>query len=193
VSIKLIFSKPSVFTSAIFTSLFITISLLFFSPKIAGFFLYILIACTFIPLPTPQVVILYGGEFSPLFVAVVGGVATCISGLINYGITAYLLSKNIAKPIKDSRLFRFSTRMFERAPFVSLVIAGFSPIPFDPFMFLSAAVCYSYTKYLLAIFVGRTPRYFLLAYLGERFYIPTPILIATIVVWIAIILIKGRK
>jgi uncharacterized membrane protein YdjX (TVP38/TMEM64 family) len=73
------------------------------------------------------------------------------------------------------------------------VIAGFSPIPFDPFMFLSAAVGYSYTRYVLAIFVGRTPRYLLLACLGERSHIPTPILIATIVLWIAIILAKGQK
>jgi membrane protein YqaA with SNARE-associated domain len=190
---KLISFKPSVFASAFFAFLLITTLLLFFSPKIAGFFLYILIACTFIPLPTPQIVIIYGGEFPPIFVAVVGGIATCLSGLVNYTITAYLLSKKMAEPVKKSRFFKFATKMFSRAPFVSLVIAGFTPIPYDPFMFLAAAVGYSYTRYLLSIFIGRTPRYLLLAYLGERFHIPTPILIATIVVWIAIIFIKGRR
>jgi uncharacterized membrane protein YdjX (TVP38/TMEM64 family) len=67
------------------------------------------------------------------------------------------------------------------------------PIPFDPFMFLAAAVGYSYTKYVLSIFVGRTPRYLLLAMLGERFHIPTSLLIITIIVWIIILMAKSPK
>ena len=64
-------------------------------------------------------------------------------------------------------------------PFISLVIAGFTPIPFFPFKFMVYASKYSIRKYLAAVTVGRFPRYFLLAYAGFKLQIPNWIIFAS--------------
>jgi len=53
-----------------------------------------------------------------------------------------------------------------------LWIAGFTPIPFYPFRFLVVLAEYPLYKYLLAVFLSRASRYYLLAWFGHEFKIP---------------------
>jgi ribonucleoside-triphosphate reductase len=62
--------------------------------------------------------------------------------------------------------------LFNKAPFVALLVAGFTPVPFYPFRFLVVLARYPLPKYVLAIFLSRTPRFYLLALLGHIFKIP---------------------
>ncbi len=75
---------------------------------------------------------------------------------------------------------------FARAPFIWLLIAGFTPLPFAIFKFLAFSMNYPLGKYLTALGLSRFPRYYLLAWLGHHFAIPTWGLIAlflTIAAW----------
>ncbi len=141
------------------------------------------VAMTFFPLPTHPYVIYVGEQYAPWLVAVVGGVATCVAGLIDYLLLSLLMRyQRIRKLQQSSWYLRFSA-FFRSMAFVTLVVAAFTPIPFDPFRFLAITTEYDKKKYILAIFVGRAPRYFILARVGSEGYIPNWILI-----WVFVLL-----
>jgi membrane protein YqaA with SNARE-associated domain len=151
---------------------------------------YMTCACTFFPLPTPQIIMAYGGRFNPILVAVVGAIGTCMAGLIDYTVMTYVLEfKKIAK-LKETNIYRYCTWLYNKIAFISLVIAGFIPIPFEPFRCLAGATRYSKGKYVLALFIGRGLRYYLLVKIQCVFHIPRSILIGSIVLIGVIIMIK---
>jgi membrane protein YqaA with SNARE-associated domain len=151
------------------------------------YFAYMTVACTFVPLPTPQAAMDYGQRFSPMLAAIVGGIGSCISGLIDYTlVTAVFRYEKIAR-IKRTRTYISVERLFKRAPFVVLVIAAFTPIPFEPVKLLACATRYNRIKFVLAIFVGRAPRYYFLAKLQKDLLrIPGPYLWGSIVALVVI-------
>ncbi len=151
---------------------------------------YMTFACTFFPLPTPQVIMDYGGRFDPLSVAVVAGIGTCLAGLIDYTLIVYLDERRILARLKQKRIYEYSARFYRHVPFISIVVAGFTPIPFEPVRFLAATTKYDRIKYVLAIFVGRAPRYYLLAKFQEMFHIPRSILIGSVLLVLVITFVK---
>jgi len=148
------------------------------------------VACTFFPLPTPQLVIKYGEWFNPYLVASVGGIGTTLGTLIDYGLLTYAFRYEKVNKIRKARIYRYIVRFFHKIAFISLLVAGFTPIPFDPFRFLAISMKYSKIKYILAVFIGRSLRYFLLAKAGHDYDIPNSILIWTLVLMIIITLIR---
>jgi len=147
-------------------------------------------ACTFFPLPTPQIIMDYGGIFDPIMVAMVGAIGTCVAGLIDYTVITYIFKvKKVAK-LKQTKTYKYCAWFYNKVAFISLVIAGFTPIPFDLFRFLAAATKYNRGKYVLSIFIGRAPRYYLLAKLQHLLLIPRSILIGSIPLILIIGLIR---
>ena len=142
-------------------------------------------------------VILYFGEFySPLIVAFVAIAGTLPTEAINYTVFRYVADLRALKRIRQSKV----VELFKRKPFIALLIAGFTPLPFYPFRFLVVFAHYPIWKYLLAVFLSRTPRYFIIAYIGYAFNIPPYLLIATFIVLllainvpVIIILIRKKK
>jgi uncharacterized membrane protein YdjX (TVP38/TMEM64 family) len=64
---------------------------------------------------------------------------------------------------------------------LTLVIAGFSPLPFFLFKFFAFSVQYPLWKYLSAVMIGRFPRYFLLAWAGLALDIANEVLIGVFI------------
>ncbi len=149
------------------------------------------VAMTFLPLPTHPYVVYMGEQYAPGLVAVVGGIATCIAGLIDYLLLSRLMRyQRIRKLQQSSWYLRFSA-FFRSMAFIALVVVAFTPIPFDPFRFLAITTEYDKKKYILAIFVGRAPRYFILARVGSEGYIPTWVLIGAFVLLFGIAVWKN--
>jgi membrane protein YqaA with SNARE-associated domain len=78
-------------------------------------------------------------------------------------------------------------------PFVSLIIAAISPVPFYPFRVIAPASEYSLTKYLLALIVGRTPRFYILAYFGYSIPLPNEIIIVFFILLLAVSMLYWIK
>ncbi|HEY7160129.1 MAG TPA: hypothetical protein VH815_02675, partial [Acidobacteriota bacterium] len=57
---------------------------------------------------------------------------------------------------------------FDKYAFLTVAVAALLPIPVDIVRLLAISRAYNYWKYLLAAFVGRFPRYLILAYLGKE-------------------------
>ena len=68
---------------------------------------------------------------------------------------------------------------------MTLFVAGFTPVPFYPFRFLVVMARYPRWKYLLAVFLSRTPRFYVLALLGQAIKIPDYLIIVIFIVLIA--------
>jgi len=151
---------------------------------------YMTLACTFFPLPTPQIIMEYGGRFDPVLVAVIGAIGTCIAGLIDYTIIEYVLKFEYIDKLTHTKIYKYSSWFFNKIAFLSLVLAGFTPIPFEPFRFLACAAKYNRLKYILSIFLGRAPRYYLLARLQRMINIPSKILIGSIILILLIGLLR---
>jgi membrane protein YqaA with SNARE-associated domain len=148
-------------------------------------FLYTISANSFIPFPHEPAVLYYGALYPPLTVAAVCGVATCFSALIDYSVLGTAFTHRRAIHVKEtSRLYKLGERYFNQTPFWTMVFAGFTPVPFYPFRVMGIASGYARWKYVLSTFAGRTPRYYILARLGNDFTIPGEYLILLFVLMI---------
>jgi membrane protein YqaA with SNARE-associated domain len=111
-------------------------------------------------------VLIYFGKFANLWLAAAAAtVGTVVAGVMDHTVFVPVLNHRTVVAYKDKKLYRRTIDYFLRYPFATLVVAGFTPIPFFPFKFLSFSIHYPLKKYLAALVVARYPRYFLLAWL----------------------------
>ena len=151
--------------------------------QLIGFFGYMSVACTLIPLPTPPYVIALGEVFHPGIVALTGAIGNCIAAFVEYQLLLWMFSKTeLQQRVETNRIFQRFSYYFRRMAFACLVFTGFTPIPFEPFRFAAILARYNLSLYLLAVFLGRLPRYYLIALIGDQFQIPTRYLIVLLIV-----------
>ena len=155
--------------------------------QLLGFFGYMSVACTLIPLPTPPYVIALGKVFDPAIVALAGAIGNCIAAFVEYQLLLWICSKTeLQQRVETNRIFQRFSYYFRRMAFVCLVFTGFTPIPFEPFRFAAILTRYNLSLYLLAVLLGRFPRYYLIALIGHQFQIPTRYLIILLIVSLVI-------
>lgn len=124
-------------------------------------------------------VLLYFGEFyPPLTVALIAVSSTVLAEALNYSVFNFVADWKQFKRLTDRNIVRLMIRHFNKSPFLAIWIAGFTPIPFYPFRFLAVIGRYPVMFYLLAVFLSRAPRFYILAYIGEILRINGMLLIA---------------
>ena len=139
------------------------------SPSILfDYFLYMCVACQFFPIPTLPPIAFAAKVFHPVLVAAIGSVGTCIANLNDYAILGWLFRHRRVKKVRDISAYRKLLNFFDRYAFLTLSAAAFLPIPIDVIRMLAISRAYTYWKYILATFVGRLPRYLILAYVGKE-------------------------
>lgn len=118
-------------------------------------------------------ILLYFAKFHmPLTVTLVGIAGTLITEALNYTTFKYIADLNIFKKLKERKSVKKIINLFNKRPFIAICVAGFTPVPFYPIRFLVVLGHYPILKYLLGVFLSRTPRFFILAYFGHVFQIP---------------------
>lgn len=151
--------------------------------QLIGFFGYMSVACTLVPLPTPPYVIALGKVFHPSIVALAGAVGNVIAAFVEYQLLLWLFSRTeLQQRVETNHIFRRFSHYFRRMAFVCLIFTGFTPIPFEPFRFAAILARYNLPRYLLAVLLGRFPRYYLIALIGDQFQIPTRYLVILLIV-----------
>lgn len=155
------------------------------------YLLYMSMAFTFVPLPTAWIVLWAAREVEPLSVATLGTLGTCIANLHDYYIFHYLFRVERIKKAKETRLYRNSVRWFQRAPFLTLTIASFLPIPIDVVRILAVSSDYPRSRYAVATAAGRFPRYLLLAYLGYELQLSNRAIVAVFALTAAVGILKA--
>ena len=134
------------------------------------------------PFPHEPVLLQAAKFFSPLWISVAGIIGCCTAGFLDYWIISPLINNYKVRPkLDNTRLFRKSLQYFFKYPFAILVVAAISPVPFYPFKFLSIAGHYSLWKYQAALILGRMPRYYVLALMGQELQVSTWVLLVAFV------------
>ncbi|MCB0275990.1 MAG: VTT domain-containing protein [Calditrichaeota bacterium] len=156
-------------------------------PDYAGlvWFGFISIPTNMLIAPVPHDIFLFEAakHYHALAVAVVGTIGCCVGGIFDYWLLLPFLNREkIRSSFENKNLYLKSLRFFARAPFWMLVFAAGTPMPFYPFKFLSIAGHYPRWRYIAAMAVGRTPRYYLLSMLGYALQVPT---------WLVVVVILG--
>jgi membrane protein YqaA with SNARE-associated domain len=131
------------------------------------FFVLVMSAVIFFPIPVTAFVIVAAGILDPLLVGIVAGIASSFGEL-----SAYLLGcggeKVLKKEKKEGEKYEKFKRFFDKYGFVGIVIAAFLPItPIDFFGLIAGSVRYGWKRFLFATMLGKIPRYLLVAYLGN--------------------------
>ncbi len=139
-----------------------------------------------IPIVPHEPVLFYFGKFySPLTVALVDIAGTLLTEALNYSVFKFIVDTSFFQKMRHTKSAAKVVKLFNRAPFVALFVAGLTPVPFYPFRFLVVMAHYPIWKYLLAVFLSRTPRFYVLAFLGRAIKIPDYLIIAIFIILIA--------
>lgn len=145
-------------------------------------FFYSIPANTAISVFPHEPILIYYGTFANWWIAALAATGgTIVAGLLDHQVFVPVLNLKGATSYKRSSFYRKATAMFMRYPFATLVVTGFTPIPFWPFKLLAFSIQYPLHRYLAALAISRFPRYYLLAWLGAAIGIPTWVLIAIVV------------
>lgn len=128
--------------------------------------------------PHEPVLIFFGQEYAPWVVALVAGVGTVMAEGLNYSFFGLFYGIPTLRAAFRRRAVIKIADLFRRAPFSAILFCGFSPVPFFPIRFLVVITAYPVGRYLLGVFLSRTPRFYLLALLGAVFEVPGVLLLA---------------
>lgn len=120
----------------------------------------------------------YGSHQPILLTTLSATLGTIVAAWLDWNVFVPLLDVEKVTKYRGNRLYRYCIERFARAPFLVIVVTGFTPIPFFPFKFLAFSMKYPLARYLAAVTIARAPRYLLLAWLGKTFRIPEWVLLA---------------
>jgi membrane protein YqaA with SNARE-associated domain len=102
--------------------------------------------------------------YPALAVAVVGTVATIVAIVVDYWLIGWLVNHHLVRPIvQGSRWFRFAERWFRKAPAALITGSALAPVPFYPVKIMAIAADYPLRRFIVALAVGRLPRFYFLA------------------------------
>jgi membrane protein YqaA with SNARE-associated domain len=127
--------------------------------------------------PHEPILLYFGKLYSPLTVALISAAGTVLTEILNYSVFTYVADMEMSRRVTESKFVAKSVGWFHKAPFSALCVAGFTPIPFYPFRFLVVLAKYPLWKYIAAVTVSRTPRFYLFALAGGMFIIPDWVLV----------------
>ncbi|MCI0695068.1 VTT domain-containing protein [candidate division KSB1 bacterium] len=147
------------------------------------FVLYSVIANFIIPpMPHEPAIMLYGTLYAPWLVALVGCLAVGWIEFINYLVLKWAVALKPFRRMRDKRIYQKAETQFKKMPFAALVFAWLTPVPVAPFRVLAVTSGYSIGKYLVTCFLGRAPRYYVLAAAGAIVQLPVWVYVIPIVI-----------
>jgi len=112
-------------------------------------------------------------------VGLVATAAYMYTEYLNYHLYAFVLSAERFARVREQRWVRWGTDRFARAPFATVVIFAFTPLPFWVARCLAILQHYPFRRYMVATAVGRLPRFLAYAWLGAVLQAPAVILLGT--------------
>lgn len=127
----------------------------------------ILSASLFLPLPVFAVVVAAASVLDPFWVGLVAGVASAIGELSGYFIGVGS-ERILDKKDKEGKKYEKAVILFKKYGFWGIVAAAVFPLtPIDFVGIIAGALRYGWKKFLVAVIIGKIPRYMLVAYLGH--------------------------
>jgi membrane protein YqaA with SNARE-associated domain len=102
--------------------------------------------------------------YPALVVAAVGTAATVVAIVLDYWLIGWLVNHHLVRPVvQESRWFAFASRWFRKAPALLIAGSALAPVPFYPVKIMAIAADYPLRRFIVALVVGRLPRFYFLA------------------------------
>lgn len=161
---------------------------------------YLSLCNVFLPLPTAWIILFLASPEAGLFhspavavlvVAAVGTAGTIIANLNEYHVLNVLLRYGLGRRVRATRVYAWAIRWFDAAPFRTLALIGFIPIPIDAVRWLAALRQYSRVRFALAYALGRGSRYVLFATFSVFMHL-SAVQILAIQIGLVILAVGGR-
>ena len=157
-------------------------------------FLYSIPGNSVIPIPHEPGMVYFGQFYSPALVAIVAAVATLIPCFFDYRVITFAFQARQFRKIRKSDVYQGAVHYFLKAPFTCILLAAFAPpIPFYIFRVLSPTSGYPLRRYMLAVFLGRLPRYYFFALMGSALNPPELILAGGCLLLLCVLLYSRVK
>jgi membrane protein YqaA with SNARE-associated domain len=158
--------------------------------SLAVYFLYAIPAHLLVSFLANEPALLAAAKSAPPLPVAVAGTAGCIVAiLLDYALIGWFVNHRLIRTeLNDSRTFRFALRFFSKAPFVQIILSALLPVPFYPVKILAIACDYSQARFIVAMVLGRFPRFYLLALGGHTVQAPDSALLSA---GVALALISG--
>jgi membrane protein YqaA with SNARE-associated domain len=122
--------------------------------------------------PHEPVFLFFSRHYEPLTITLVAVAGTVLTEVINYSVLKFVFDLGTVERLGKGKVVRQVVRLFDRAAFGALLIAGVTPIPFFPFRFLVVLDHYPWYRYALAVLISRGIRFYLLALFGNVVEVP---------------------
>ncbi len=179
------------------------IPVVLYSPRIGELVAFLLITLwvngplsPFLPTTYEPVLMLFGRVYPPILIGGLGILGTLYVEYLNYHLYQRVLGHSALKGMRRSNVIRGTIKLFQRAPFFTVWLCSWSPLPYWAVRFLSPMTGYPVRRHLVATFLGRFPRLWFFAALGLYWNISTRALVAisvgSIVAAVIIWTLKGR-
>jgi len=99
------------------------------------------------------------------------GALVATAGSLSGGLVAYLLGQKLGEPavkkLFGEEKYKKAEAYFKKWGFWGVVLAGFTPIPYKLFCWLSGIFELGVGRFLLASLLGRFPRFLAVAFFGD--------------------------
>lgn len=119
-----------------------------------------------LPAAYEPVLLGYGQLFPPVLLAIVGAVSSTATEYLNYRLYRKLLKWDSLDRLLHSASGLRLRKLYRRAPFFSIWLCVWSPLPDWAARVLAAHSEYSVRRYLSAFLLARIPRFWFLAAVG---------------------------
>lgn len=139
------------------------------------------------------IILYFAKDHNVWSVVVLSLLGTVAMEIVNYSSAATFAHYRWMRGILAHSSIKKARDAFNKAPFTVIVIAALTPIPFFPFRFLAPFAGFSLGRYILALTVGRAPRFYLLALLGEFLNLRNDIIIGIFVLFLIIAVVEAWR
>ena len=149
-------------------------------------------------IPYDPAIIFFARFHEPLIIAFVGMAGILASETINYTFFEYIVDQKFFDKVLKHKFIVKLIHLFNKAPFWTMLIVAFTPIPIYPFRFLVVMARFPLFKYLLALLIGRLPRLYLIALFGHTVILPDYayiiiFVILSLIMYIPLVKLIGKR
>ena len=120
-----------------------------------------------LPVGYEPVLMTYGKLYTPLLIAAVGVTGQVLVEYVNYHLYAGALQSDLLIRMRTSRLVSWLVAWFNVNPFLAVVVAALTPLPFWAVRIAAPLAHYPVRRYLTATALGRFPRLWFYAAVGS--------------------------
>jgi len=143
-------------------------------PEIGGLVSFVVVTiwvngplAPFLPATYEPILMLFGRLYPPLLIAALGIAGTLFIEFINYYMYQKLVNLGGTRRLRDTKVVQRVVKLFERAPFFTVWLCSWSLLPYWAIRVVAPMAGYPIRRYLAATFLGRFPRLWFFAALGQ--------------------------